>query len=127
MSDNAAPILDNKHIFKGASITDMEGFSNAYSSRIGVFVNGDTLFISGTHTARDVFDDITTIPFSRIEKSERYQQALQSLAAIPTIKTGLLVIDWADHSRYRLKKQTYLDTIEFSRVYGAPSRYEPMS
>ena len=86
VANKPPPILDNKKILKGASLTDMEGLSNAYSSQNGVFVNGDTLYISGTHTARDVYDDITTIPFNRVEKSERYQQALQSLEAIPTIK-----------------------------------------
>ena len=33
-----------------------------------------------------MYDDITTIHFNRDEQSERYQQAIKSLEAIPTIK-----------------------------------------
>ncbi len=96
----------------------MIGLNNAYSSTNGVFVNGDTLYISGTHTARDVYDDITTIPFNRVEQSERYQQAIKSLEAIPTIKR---VVGHSLGGSVALQiEKNYPNRIDFSRVYGAP-------
>lgn len=55
--------------------TDSEGLNAAYDDPQGVAVHGGTLYISGTHTARDVFDDIK-IPFHQVHRSERYAQAV---------------------------------------------------
>lgn len=118
ISEKLTPRINNKKILKGSSITDMIGLSNAYSSKNGVFVNGDTLYISGTHTARDVYDDLTTIPFNRIEHSERYQQAIKSLEAVPTIKR---VVGHSLGGSVALQiEKNYPNKIDFSRVYGTP-------
>ena len=42
-------------------ITDAEGLSKAYKHG-DYYVHGKTMFIAGSHTTRDWFDDITKIP-----------------------------------------------------------------
>ena len=50
-------------INNNSKITDSEGLSRAYNSPDSIYVDGNRMYISGTHNFRDVFDDITKIPF----------------------------------------------------------------
>ena len=50
-----------------------------YNNPNGVMVHGNTMYISGTHTARDVADD-TLIPLHIVHNSERYQQAQAAMS-----------------------------------------------
>ena len=46
------------------------------------------MYVAGSHTARDWYDDVTKIPFwGDVRKSERYQQADKMLTANPQIHT----------------------------------------
>ena len=52
------------------------------------YTRGDTMFVAGSHTARDWYDDVTKIPFwGSVRDSERYQQADKMLKANPQIRT----------------------------------------
>ena len=44
-------------------ISDSEGLSKAYNAPTSIFIDGNRMYISGTHTARDVWDDVSKIPF----------------------------------------------------------------
>ena len=48
-----------KPIFKYDQITDSEGLQRAYKQG-DYYVHGRTMFIAGSHTARDWFDDFTS-------------------------------------------------------------------
>jgi hypothetical protein len=37
-------------------MTDAEGLNRAYSAPNSIFIDGNKMYISGTHTGRDVFD-----------------------------------------------------------------------
>ena len=37
-------------------ISDSEGLSRAYNAPNSVFIDGNQMFIAGTHTGKDVFD-----------------------------------------------------------------------
>jgi hypothetical protein len=48
---------------------------------------GDTLFIAGSHTPKDWYDDVTKVPFwGDLRDSTRYQAAEKALNANPNIK-----------------------------------------
>ena len=59
-------------------IPDEWGLKEAYNDEQSVVHHGDTLYIAGTHTLRDVLDD-TLIPLHLVRNSQRYQQALAAL------------------------------------------------
>ena len=59
-------------------IPDEYGLKEAYNDEQSVVHHGDTLYIAGTHTLRDVLDD-TLIPLHLVRNSQRYQQALAAL------------------------------------------------
>ena len=63
-----------KPILKYDQITDSEGLRRAYEHG-DFYVHGKTMFIAGSHTARDWFDDITKVPaWGDLRNSERYQK-----------------------------------------------------
>ena len=60
------------------AIPDDWGLKEAYNDEESVDNHGDTLYIAGTHSVRDVFDD-ALIPLHLVRNSQRYQQALAAL------------------------------------------------
>ena len=70
-------IVKDKTIDKTPSISNQEGLDRAYKEKNYVFKNGNTLYIAGTQTKRDIYDDITKVPFNRVDKSQRYLDASQ--------------------------------------------------
>ena len=70
-------LVKNKIIDKTPSISNQEGLDRAYKENNYVFKNGSTLYIAGTQTKRDIYDDITKVPFNRVDKSQRYSDASQ--------------------------------------------------
>jgi hypothetical protein len=73
----AKHIIKDKIIDKTPSISNQEGLDRAYKEKNYVFKNGNTLYIAGTQTKRDIYDDITKVPFGRVDKSQRYLDASQ--------------------------------------------------
>ena len=59
-------------------IPDEWGLKEAYNADDSVVHHGDTLYIAGTHSLRDVLDD-ALIPLHLVRNSQRYQQALAAL------------------------------------------------
>ena len=59
-------------------VPDEWGLKEAYSDPESVVHHGDTLYIAGTHSLRDVADDLL-IPLHLVRNSQRYQQALAAL------------------------------------------------
>ena len=60
------------------AIPDEWGLKEAYNDEESVVNHGDTLYIAGTHSLRDVLDD-ALIPLHLVRNSQRYQQALAAL------------------------------------------------
>ena len=59
-------------------VPDEWGLKEAYNDEESVVHHGDTLYIAGTHSLRDVADDLL-IPLHLVRNSQRYQQALAAL------------------------------------------------
>ena len=64
---------------------DREGRKSAYALDSGVYTAGDTLFVAGTKSLRDAWDDLK-IPFGQTGRSQRYEDASRTLKAMPQIK-----------------------------------------
>ena len=56
-------------------ITDKDGLERAYQSG-DYFIHGDTMYVAGSHTAKDWYDDFTKIPvWGDLRNSTRYEAA----------------------------------------------------
>jgi pimeloyl-ACP methyl ester carboxylesterase len=66
-------------------LTDAEGLSKAYGISEGTYTEGDTLYVAGTKSLRDAWDDLK-IPFGLTSKGERYQNASLVLSKMPQVK-----------------------------------------
>ena len=63
------------------------GLNKAYNNNNKIHVEGDTLYIAGTSNLKDVYDDVTKIPFyGSIMDSTRYNQAKTALDSNQNIK-----------------------------------------
>ena len=64
---------------------DRAGLDKAYSLDSGAYPEGDTLYVAGTKSIRDVWDDLK-IPFGLTSWSQRYGDADRVLDASPQIR-----------------------------------------
>jgi hypothetical protein len=71
---------------KAKPLEDREGLQRAYDQGDS-YVRGDTMYVAGSHTATDWYDNFTKMPFwGDLRKSYRYQQANKMLDANPQVK-----------------------------------------
>jgi hypothetical protein len=74
------PLLTNSQSLSIEPITDKAGLEKAYGRESKVYTNGDTLYIAGTSSIQDIWDDLK-IPFNQTAKSLRYRNAAAALKA----------------------------------------------
>ena len=100
------------------TITDSEGLQRAYAQG-DYHIHGKTMFIAGSHTLRDWYDDFIQIPvYGDIRNSERYQKVLDVFRNRGEIDT---VVGHSLGGSVALEFQkNYPDRIKKSRTYGAP-------
>ena len=103
---------------KYSEISDAEGLRKAYAQG-DYYIHGRTMFIAGSHTARDWFDDITKVPkWGDLRGSERYQKVLEEFINREEIDT---VVGHSLGGSVSLELQkNYPKQIKKSRTYGAP-------
>ena len=82
-------------------------------------MHGKTLYIAGSHTQRDWWDDFTKIPFGGdLTNSERYQKVVEAFKNRGEIDT---VVGHSLGGSIALEMQSnFKDRIPKSRTYGAP-------
>jgi hypothetical protein len=99
-------------------ITDSEGLRRAYDHG-DYYIHGKTMFIAGSHTQRDWFDDVTKIPvWGDLRDSERYQKVQTKFEELDQIDT---VVGHSLGGSVALELQkNYTDRKLKSRTYGAP-------
>ena len=99
-------------------ITDSEGLRRAYNQG-DYYVHGKTMFIAGSHTVRDWFDDVTKVPsWGDLRNSERYQKTQKVFEDQEQIDT---VVGHSLGGSVSLELQkNYPDRKLKSRTYGAP-------
>ena len=79
------PIKNTEYITD--EITDDQGLERAYADR-NYYIHGDTMYIAGSHTLQDWYDDVTKIPvWGDLKNSTRYKAAHDALMENPQVKT----------------------------------------
>ena len=67
-------------------ITDAQGIERAYQQGDS-YIHGDTMYIAGSHTAKDWYDDVTKIPvWGDLRNSTRYHAARDASMENPQVK-----------------------------------------
>ena len=67
-------------------ITDAQGSERAYQHG-DYYIHGNTMYIAGSHTAKDWYDDVTKLPvWGDLRNSTRYQAAKAALMENPQVK-----------------------------------------
>ena len=99
-------------------MSDSEGLSKALNAPNSVFIDGNRMYIAGTHNLRDVWDDVSKIPFwGDLRNSERYQQAEAALKDNPQVNT---VIGHSLGGSVALEINKQNNNQFKTRTYGAP-------
>ena len=111
------PILTNSQSLTIEPITDKAGLEKAYGRESKVYMNGDTLYIAGTSSIQDIWDDLK-IPFNQTAKSLRYRNAA---AALKANKDIVNVVGHSLGGSVALELQKNMPERKFkSNTYGAP-------
>ena len=98
-------------------ITDKAGLNKAYGRASKLYTHGDTLYIAGTSSFQDVWDDLKT-PFNQTDKSMRYRKAVTALKVNPDIMN---VVGHSLGGSVALELQKNFPDRKFkSNTYGAP-------
>ena len=97
-------------------MSDKEGLNRAYNSPNSIYVDGNKMYIAGTHTARDV-SGWKLIPLGLMKYSERYGQAEAALKDNPQIDT-IIGHSLGSSTTAELNKQ-YNNKFN-ARYYGSP-------
>ena len=95
------------------------GLNKAYSAHNATHIDGDTMYIAGTRNFRDVYDDITKLPFGLTKHADRYRQAEEVLKDNPNVKKIVghsLSTSVADE----LRKQHPDRQLELKALYASP-------
>ncbi len=98
-------------------ITDKDGLAKAYGRESKLYTHGDTLYIAGTSSIQDVFDDLK-IPFKQTDKTMRYRNAVAALKVNKDIQN---VVGHSLGGSVALELQQNFPERNFkSNTYGAP-------
>lgn len=112
--DNPPDTPPNKPSSSG--ISDSEGLQRAYNAPNSVFIDGNRMFISGTHTGKDVYD-WKLIPLGLVKYSSRYQEADAALKDNPQVDT---VIGHSLGSSVAAELNRQYNNKFDARYYGSP-------
>ena len=103
-------------------LTDTQGLRLAYENPEGIYQNGSILYIAGTKSGRDVYDDLK-LPFYQTQQTKRYKD-VDKFITDGTIEvdgqklTG--ITDVISHSAVGQQINNDYGNIFRSRSYGSP-------
>ena len=104
----------NMNLMRDFNISDIEGLKRAYASDSGAYIHGNRMYVAGTRNLRDVYDDITKVPFSLTRHSDRFKSAKRVLDENPQVETlighslaGAIVQDLNKDNRMRYVTRSY--------------------
>ena len=95
------------------------GLSKAYASDNSIHIDGETLYIAGTKTMRDVFSDWIKIQLGLTRYSKRYKEAEDVLKANPQVK-NLIGHSLSSAVPDELRKAHPDRNLEIKAMYGSP-------
>jgi len=91
----------------------------SYEGLKNIYVHNNTLFISGTHSIKDVLTDLT-IPFGMLGYTERFKQAELVLKKNENIDT-IVSHSLGSAIAHKLADMGQIKTV---RAYGSPTLYK---
>ena len=99
-------------------ISEAEGLEKAYAHG-DYFIHGKTMYVAGSHTKKDWYDDVTKVPgWGDLRQSTRYQAAEKALKENPQVSH---VVGHSLGGSVALQlEQDHPNQIKTSRTYGAP-------
>ena len=88
--ENTTLYREERNIQNKNKMEDRFGLSNAYNSPSGLYVSGNTLYISGTggkdgRITRDILDDLIHLPTRNADKTEKYKGVKEALKKNPDV------------------------------------------
>ena len=96
------------------------GLDKAYAAASGTHIEGNTMYIAGTRNLRDIYDDITKLPFwGSTKHAHRYKQAKEVLDENPQIK-NLVGHSLASSVSDELRKENPDRDLNLKALYGSP-------
>lgn len=98
-------------------MTDVQGLDEAYHTPNGLFVHGNTLYIAGTKTAQDVYDDFK-LPFHMVERTKRYRDALHLINTREDTTRPIHAV--VGHSLGAAVAQSLASPTKKARIYANP-------
>ena len=113
------PLVKNVGFSSNFHNTNKLGLSKAYASDSSTHIDGDTLFIAGTKTARDVFSDWIKIPLGLTKYTKRYKEAEDVLKENPRVK-NLIGHSLSSAVSDELRKAHPDRNLEIKAMYGSP-------
>ena len=95
-------------------LTDKEGLDIAYKRNDGIYRVNDKIYIAGTKSIRDVYDDVYNLPFNRV--TQRYRDLDKIIRESPHIRKLVGHSLGAYVARYANNRYNNLDLT----LYGDP-------
>ena len=95
------------------------GLDKAYASNKSTYIDGDTLYIAGTKSSKDWYDNFTKLPFGLTKHADRYKDAENALKENPQIK-NLVTHSLGSSVGVELTKQHPDKQLELKALYGSP-------
>ena len=88
--ENTTLYKEERNIQNKNKMEDRFGLSNACNSPSGLYVSGNTLYISGTggkngSITRDILDDLIHLPTRNADKTEKYKDVMEALKKNPDV------------------------------------------
>ena len=84
--NNNIPHVKNIGLQNNFHHTNKIGLAKAYQSNNSTYVDGDTMYIAGTKTAKDWYDNFTKLLFGLTKNADRYKDAENALRENPQVK-----------------------------------------
>ena len=92
--NNHIPQVKNIGLQNNFHHTNKLGLAKAYQSNKSTYVDGDTMYIAGTKTAKDWYDNFTKLPFHLTKNADRYKMHSNQTHRLNILWRILLEVQW---------------------------------
>jgi len=116
---NNIPQIKNIGLQNNCHHTNKIGLAKAYQSNKSTYVDGDTMYIAGTKTAKKWYDDFIKLLFHLTKNADRYKDAENALRANPQVK-NLVAHSLGSSVAVELTKQNEYKNLELKALYASP-------
>ena len=117
--NNNIPHIKNIGLQNNFHHTNKIGLRKAYESNKSTYVEGDTMYIAGTKTAKDWYDNFTKLPFGLAKNADRYKDAENALKSNPQVK-NLVAHSLGSSVAVELTKQHEYNNLNVKALYASP-------